>query len=214
MQNRDNGYTEISKAEQGMTEEAQTNGAQEVGSTALGKFKSVDALMQAYQSLQAEFTRRSQRLKRLEQEEENRKRECVRGIGETNADAEREQGGQTPEQAELGRPSEVEESVDERVLEKGRERRENGRADEVSEESGVAMQTGAESTTDLYELIKDNEELKARVIADYLSSIRFAGAPLMRGGAGNFPTAPKRLGSISEAGNQTLLWLQQRKNGM
>ena len=35
--------------------------------TALGKFKSVDALVSAYKSLEAEFTRRSQRLKELEE---------------------------------------------------------------------------------------------------------------------------------------------------
>lgn len=34
--------------------------------TELGKFKSVEALMQAYADLEAEFTRRSQRLKELE----------------------------------------------------------------------------------------------------------------------------------------------------
>ncbi len=42
--------------------------AQAEGNTAaagLGKFKSVDALMSAYLSLEAEFTRRSQRLKEL-----------------------------------------------------------------------------------------------------------------------------------------------------
>lgn len=39
----------------------------------LGKFKSVDALAQAYSALQAEFTRRSQRLKKLEREAENLK---------------------------------------------------------------------------------------------------------------------------------------------
>ncbi len=33
----------------------------------LGKFESVDALMNAYKSLEAEFTRRSQRLKELEE---------------------------------------------------------------------------------------------------------------------------------------------------
>lgn len=38
----------------------------------LGKFKSVDALLRAYSSLQAEFTRRSQRLKELEREREER----------------------------------------------------------------------------------------------------------------------------------------------
>lgn len=36
--------------------------------TALGKFKSVDALSHAYEELESEFTRRSQRLKQLEDE--------------------------------------------------------------------------------------------------------------------------------------------------
>lgn len=36
-----------------------------------GKFKSVDALLQAYTSLEAEFTRRSQKLKELEKRVEN-----------------------------------------------------------------------------------------------------------------------------------------------
>ena len=40
-------------------------------SAALGKFKSVDALQKAYTALQAEFTRRSQRLKELERRTEN-----------------------------------------------------------------------------------------------------------------------------------------------
>ncbi len=46
----------------------------EEASTVLGKFKDVDALARAYGSLQAEFTRRSQRLKELEREAEKRKR--------------------------------------------------------------------------------------------------------------------------------------------
>lgn len=36
----------------------------------LGKFKDVQALMQAYEALEAEFTRRSQRLKELEESKE------------------------------------------------------------------------------------------------------------------------------------------------
>lgn len=39
----------------------------EQAATGLGKFKSVDALMKAYSELEAEFTRRSQRLKELEE---------------------------------------------------------------------------------------------------------------------------------------------------
>ena len=43
----------------------------ETGAAAnLGKFKSVDALLNAYNSLEAEFTRRSQALRELEEEEE------------------------------------------------------------------------------------------------------------------------------------------------
>ncbi len=42
-------------------------------SAVLGKFKDVDALARAYESLQAEFTRRSQRLRALEREVENLK---------------------------------------------------------------------------------------------------------------------------------------------
>ncbi|MDE6504918.1 MAG: hypothetical protein K2L42_03520 [Clostridia bacterium] len=45
------------------TAEAETNGA----AAGLGKFQSVDALYSAYQALEAEFTRRSQRLKELEE---------------------------------------------------------------------------------------------------------------------------------------------------
>lgn len=44
------------------TAEAEKTGA----AAGLGKFQSVDALLNAYQALEAEFTRRSQRLKELE----------------------------------------------------------------------------------------------------------------------------------------------------
>lgn len=51
-----------------------TAGAEEIKVTAaeLGKFKSVDALLNAYKSLEAEFTRRNQRLKELENENKAR----------------------------------------------------------------------------------------------------------------------------------------------
>lgn len=55
-----------------MTESAAAQGAEartQQGATAadLGKFKDVNALLQAYNSLEAEFTRRSQRLRELEE---------------------------------------------------------------------------------------------------------------------------------------------------
>lgn len=56
------------------TETAETPASEEanMGEEAyLGKFKSVDALMRAYRELEAEFTRRSQRLKALEESAPN-----------------------------------------------------------------------------------------------------------------------------------------------
>lgn len=51
-----------------ITATAETAGAEErkQAATELGKFQSVDALLNAYLNLEAEFTRRSQRLKELE----------------------------------------------------------------------------------------------------------------------------------------------------
>ena len=46
----------------------------------LGKFKSVDALVRAYGELEAEFTRRSQRLKALEEAEEKRSASAQQGV--------------------------------------------------------------------------------------------------------------------------------------
>ncbi len=57
-----------------LTEEVAAAKNQEEASTVLGKFKDVDALVRAYSSLQAEFTRRSQKLKELEKEAEEWKR--------------------------------------------------------------------------------------------------------------------------------------------
>ena len=73
MQEQENVYVETESAEQGTKGVAAKDVAVgEVGSAALGKFKDVNALFEAYRSLQAEFTRRSQRLKRLEREAEKR----------------------------------------------------------------------------------------------------------------------------------------------
>ena len=51
-----------------------------------GKFKSVDALLQAYTSLEAEFTRRSQKLKELESKVENLQQAAEENAGIPSAD--------------------------------------------------------------------------------------------------------------------------------
>ena len=68
---------EENKNEQTTTEQTQTaeadveNTGEEKVEVSLGKFKDVGALVNAYNSLQAEFTKRCQRLKELESKIEN-----------------------------------------------------------------------------------------------------------------------------------------------
>lgn len=67
MEEKDNVYEETTKAEQEVVLDTDAKvGRAEEGSTALGKFKDVDALVKAYAALEAEFTRRSQKLRQLE----------------------------------------------------------------------------------------------------------------------------------------------------
>lgn len=66
MKEEENVYDETTRAE-----ETTAVSDEERASTVPSKFKDVDALVRAYGSLQAEFTRRSQRLKELEKMAEN-----------------------------------------------------------------------------------------------------------------------------------------------
>lgn len=120
----------------------------------LGKFKSVDALVHAYEELEAEFTRRSQRLKALEREKEPSPAE---GKGEAS-------------------PGE--------------------RDAEPQESEGEA----------LYRAVSENEQVRARLIEEYLRSLK--GVPLLMG-SGRGVTAPAdRPGSIAEAGALALGYLK------
>ena len=80
---------------------AETAQAEEnIAAAGLGKFKSVDALMNAYLSLEAEFTRRSQRLRELEEESKAQKPQST-------------ENGNAGEEA----PSPITENTDGRLLE-------------------------------------------------------------------------------------------------
>ena len=70
MKEEENVYAENDKTEEVATAKDEKEQTKEA-STVLGKFKDVDALARAYSALQAEFTRRSQRLKELERAAEN-----------------------------------------------------------------------------------------------------------------------------------------------
>ena len=132
----------------------------EEGTPELGKFKSVGALARAYSELEAEFTRRSQRLKALEEQ-----------LGATPLQSATPAQSMTPAQSEApsgARPTEEE----------------------------------------LLRAVNENEGVRARILSDYLSSLK--GVPLMAGG-GNAVAAPKsRPKSIEEAGKLALGYLRNQ----
>ncbi len=72
MENKENVYERNDGAETAcMAQGGEDRSAAKVNLAALGKFKDVNALLKAYEALEAEFTRRSQRLKELEKQAEN-----------------------------------------------------------------------------------------------------------------------------------------------
>lgn len=109
----------------------------------LGKFKSVDALLRAYGELEAEFTRRSQKLKAFEE-----------------ASKENEKTPSPCEQAQVA-PSE-----------------------------------------ELYRAVMQDESVKARVLSDYLASLK--GVPLLSGSGSGVSAPSDRPKSIAEAGKLAL----------
>ena len=76
--------------------EPDTAGAENVKAGSIGKFASVEALYSAYTSLEAEFTRRSQRLKELEEGNKAKPEEASPSRGSTTDD-----GGELLEKALL-----------------------------------------------------------------------------------------------------------------
>lgn len=107
----------------------------------LGKFKSVDALLRAYGELEAEFTRRSQKLKELQEAA-----------------------------------------------------------------SSKSAEAGAVREEDLYRMVSENDGVRARVLSDYLASLR--GVPLLTNsgvGVTADTDAPK---TFREAGSRALGYLK------
>ena len=180
------------------TEQTDAGCAQEnVGSAGLGKFKNVDALLQAYESLQAEFTRRSQRLKQLERETEERGRE---GVSATGAEklrkiAEERKAEEAEFDSYVAELEECARSVSDTVeVDKGQN------SPPVAENREVE----ALSSDLLYQKAVGDENVRLKIIGEYLSSLGKTGAPLMRGGAGTLVAPPQKARSVQEAGSMAL----------
>ena len=235
-------------------------------SAALGKFKNVDALAKAYTALQAEFTRRSQRLKELERASENfskeneertkldastrsgveklRENASARKVEEKafetfvaelgkgkqptqvcdetligyekpmeNADGNAVFAKETEVDAEAKVETEAEASLQEKGADKdlgelkkeGTETTPNKVAGSFVAKSRESLETSEE----LYARVSRDENVRLRIIGEYLSSLKKAGAPLMTTGAGTFVTPPLKAKSIQEAGSLALQFFQR-----
>lgn len=224
--------------------------------TVLGKFKDVDALVKAYGALEAEFTRRSQRIKELEAETERLKNNSKAGNGveklRRSAEARRARGrefdqfvagleerGDTSEKGEKEvlltpeSPFEAEASGNGEGLPVAAEEIRETASDFVNEEVCVGTETenarGCEAepfvaenqkteiaatsiSSDpetLYREASKNEEVRRKIVGDYLKSLHGAGAPILRGGARTLATPPKKAKSIAEAGDMALRLLKK-----
>ncbi len=242
MKTEENVYEETTRAEETMAV------SEERASTVPGKFKDVDALVRAYSSLQAEFTRRSQRLKELEKQAENFQKDepCEECSGveklRKNAKARKEETKQfdqfvaetmevnardTKESQSLENSTRdtnpVEQSSNKAETEKnggtmyevnaltGAETARKDEAKEERENAAVESERQIEGSDGLYEQVCRNEEVRLKIIGEYLTSLGKTGAPLMTGGVGLMATPPQKPKSISEAGNMALLYFRKPK---
>lgn len=217
------------------------------------KFKDVDALARAYTALQAEFTRRSQRLKELEKQLDNldadgdsgaeklRKNARVRKVENQRFEAfvaeteGRNSGGDsTAEEPKAEQPSDGVQAgneptmyavnavpdTDNHVAELGEIESQASMANgsKMPTSFGSAQSQGASvadserAATDsqtLYAQVSRDENVRLRIIGEYLASLGKSDAPLMRGGVGIMTAPPKKANSISEAGDMALIYLKK-----
>ena len=233
MEEKENVYKETTQTETGVMTQAgqeQEKTAPEKVSTDLGKFRSVDALVRAYEALQSEFTRRSQRLKELEREADNSFAlgEGVRG-GKYGAEKLRKTAAQkraeskdfdtfvselesARAQAEKTPNPQVEQPELPIMDGLGQDARESEmNVEQTNAKPSVAGGRGEESLSDdaLYELVQKDEKVRLKIIGEYLNSIGKSGAPLMKGGTGTLVAPPLKPKTIDEAGNMALRFFKK-----
>lgn len=238
MEVKENVYMETTQTENavamaGENGNQQENGPQEV-SAVLGKFKNVDALAQAYESLQSEFTRRSQRLKDLEKQVENFKQNKVSG----NSGVEKLRKNAQMHKAEEEKFDEfVKElnSVQESAKKPTGDNTENSNTEEKAtenlaqalelekDEKGNEKKAGLEGTNsfvannvessssseEVYAKASRDEKVRLRIIGEYLSSLGKSGVPITAGVGSVLTTPPTKAKNIGEAGNMALQYFKK-----
>lgn len=147
-----------------------------------GRFKNADVLYNSYLKLEAEFTRRSQQLKRLRNlcaehgfDEEGQPLVKAEGANAETA------GGEKPEQesAEEAKPT-------------------------IKEAKGVDKDDGKGDSSDGPE---PSPALREKIIKEYLDGVARSRIPLLKGGS-IVPAGRQRISSIDEAGNLSLQYFR------
>lgn len=281
MEKEENVYEEttITGQDEDGKEGGEISARQKGSPTVLGKFKDVDALARAYEALQSEFTRRSQRLKELERKVENfeekpqsektacsgveklrknakSRREQEKAfdafVAQVEKDSERKEEGfekptlqatdaeniakfgqgeirgakeealmRSTEQEKLQKVDTVVEFKQDFVGENSAEERENsvGVSTSSGEKNGGVLPSVAEGedektpSEDLYRRVRENEEVRLRIIGEYLTSINRYAVPLTAQGGGTLATPPIKPTSIVGAGEMALRYLKNSKSG-
>lgn len=207
--------------------------------TVLGKFKDVDALSRAYEALEAEFTRRSQRLKELERQTENSAKEGnAFGAEKLRKNAEnrkkKEQkfdefvadtlaGKDKPktleEQAEPEKDGFAQDTGLALQAQDGvgawNEFQKKGETDEATVKNSGSVNTEQEkgklSSEEIYSRANNDEQVRLRIIGEYLSSLGKKGAPITTGKSGVFVSPPVKARNINEAGDMALRYFKKEK---
>ena len=83
------------------------------------------------------------------------------------------------------------------------------RKGEMASTSAASGGEATELPQSLYERVRNNEEVRLKIIGEYLSSIGKTSAPLMASGAGTLATPPKKAKDIHQAGDMALLYFKR-----
>lgn len=229
MEIKDNvGEITADAGEEVVKEASQEDSCAKSAPTAFGKFKDADALYKAYGNLQAEFTRRSQRLKELEKLAENlgeggkessaHTAEKLKKAAKLVKERERAFDGfvNELETASLHKPDGESESS---AL--GDEPKQSGDGQEsIAVEKNTQPLTGGTSVAEsreqaelssdeLYERARCDEGVRLRIIGEYLASVNKGVVPLTKGGAGTLTAPALKAKTLDDAGNMALLMFKR-----
>ena len=172
------------------------------GSKEFGKFNSAESLLKAYNSLEAEFTKKSQKLAHLESEN-------VKTQNEINKKAEQERKVEEfVSKFEIVKPftSALKES-----LQKSENLDIKEEAIRLISSTYKTAESYSQDEEFLNNYIFSNQEIKDRIVKDYLSKITQSSPIKVNGGTSSISlTPPKVPKTIKEAGNLAKSIIKQK----